>query len=133
MRFYGPTWPLRNGNKDLFAMNEDLKQQINFELKNLLLTSPGENISDMNYGVGLRRFLFEQNAEYVRDSIIDAVSENVLKYMNYIVLRSIEVKSSPEDVDDSSLSLKIVYSIPKRIEQEVFNINVKPETTIGFF
>ena len=87
----------------------------------------------MNYGVGLRRFLFEQNAEYVRDSIIDAVSENVLKYMNYIVLRSIEVKSSPEDVDDSSLSLKIVYSIPKRIEQEVFNINVKPETTIGFF
>ena len=87
-------------------MNEDLKQQINFELKNLLLTSPGENISDMNYGIGLRRFLFEQNIESVRDSVIDAVSENIVKYMNYIVLNSIEVSSSPEDVDNYSLSLK---------------------------
>tara|TARA_R110000851_G_scaffold157088_1_gene299887 strand:+ start:430 stop:831 length:402 start_codon:yes stop_codon:yes gene_type:complete len=133
MSFYGPTWPLTNGNKDLFKMNEDLKQQINFELKNLLLTSPGENISDMNYGIGLRRFLFEQNIESVRDSVIDAVSENIVKYMNYIVLNSIEVSSSPEDVDNYSLSLKIVYSIPKKIEQEVFNINIKPETTTGFF
>ena len=87
----------------------------------------------MNYGIGLRRFLFEQNIESVRDSVIDAVSENIVKYMNYIVLNSIEVSSSPEDVDNYSLSLKIVYSIPKKIEQEVFNINIKPETTTGFF
>jgi len=133
MSFYGPTWPLRNGNEDLFEMNKDLKQQINFELKNLLLTSPGENISDMNYGVGLRRFLFEQNTESARDSVIDAVSENVVKYMSYIVLNSIEVGSSSEDIDGSSLNVRIVYSIPKKIEQEVFNINIKPETTIGFF
>ena len=43
MPLYGPEWPLKSGNKDVWEMYEDLNQQINFYLKNLLMTSPGEN------------------------------------------------------------------------------------------
>ena len=64
MPLFGPKWPLSQGNEDTFKLYDDVKQQINFYLKNLLLTSPGENISDPNYGVGIRQFLFEMNDDY---------------------------------------------------------------------
>ena len=63
MPLFGPKWPLKKGNEDAFEMYDDVKDQISFYLKCLILTSPGENISDPGYGVGLRRFLFEQNLD----------------------------------------------------------------------
>lgn len=66
MPIYGPKWPLRKGNSDLFELNEDLKSQISFELKNLILTSPGENISDANYGVGIRSFVRTKHAIFCK-------------------------------------------------------------------
>tara|TARA_R100001015_G_C4635196_1_gene203999 strand:+ start:10515 stop:10916 length:402 start_codon:yes stop_codon:yes gene_type:complete len=133
MSLYGPSWPLKNGEKDLFQMNDDLKSQIKFELKNLLLTSKGENISNVDYGVGIRRYLFEQNIESTRQSIILNISEQVKKFMPYIRLNKISVTASPTDIDSNSLSIKIDYSIPRKIEQDIFEINVKPETLTGFF
>ena len=42
-------------------------EAVKFNLKNILLTNPGENLSDPEFGVGLRGFLFElettQNAQ----------------------------------------------------------------------
>ena len=133
MSLYGPSWPLKNGEKDLFQMNDDLKSQIKFKLKNLLLTSKGENISNVDYGVGIRRYLFEQNIESTRQSIILNISEQVKKFMPYIRLNKISVTASPTDIDSNSLSIKIDYSIPRKIEQDIFEINVKPETLTGFF
>ena len=56
---YAPLIPLKRSNKDGYEMLTDIKDVVRFHLKNLLLTSPGERISDPSYGVGLRRFLFE--------------------------------------------------------------------------
>ena len=133
MSFYGPSWPLSNGERDLFKMNEDLKSQINFELKNLLMTFPGENISAPDYGVGMRKYIFEQNTNSIRQEIILNVQNQISTYMSYIQLNKIKVTATPEDVDNNTLSVSITYSIPKKIEQEVFNINITPETFIGFF
>ena len=52
MPLYGPKWPLKSGNEDTFEMYKSVEQQISFYLKTLLLTSPGENLSDPVYGIG---------------------------------------------------------------------------------
>jgi phage baseplate assembly protein W len=133
MSFFGPSWPLQNGTEDVFKMNKDLKSQINFELKNLLLTAPGENISDRNYGINIRRYLFEQNIDSTNQLIASSITEQVSKYLNYIILRNIEVSNYDNDADSLALSVSITYSIPRSVEQEVFRLNINTETTVGFF
>lgn len=133
MPLYGPKWPLKSGNEDTFEMYDDVKQQITFYLKNLILTSPGENISDPNYGVGLRRFLFEQNIDSVRGSIASAISSQISVYLPYLIVEDIQIVAEAQDIDDNSMTVRIIYGIPGDVTQQVFELDLNPDTTIGFY
>ena len=133
MPLYGPKWPLSQGNSDTFELYDDVKQQINFYLKNLLLTSPGENLSDPNYGVGLRRYMFEQNLPSVRSSIASAISSQISLYLPYLQVSDIQVGATAQEIDSNTLSVKIIYSIPGDVVQEVFELDMNPDNTIGFY
>tara|TARA_R100001509_G_scaffold164010_1_gene140103 strand:- start:1007 stop:1408 length:402 start_codon:yes stop_codon:yes gene_type:complete len=133
MSFYGPAWPLKNGTDDLFEMNDSLRKEINFYLKNILLTSPGENISDPAYGVGLRRFLFESFEDGTIDLLSGRISTQINKYINFINVSRIVVDNSAANKENSILGLKIIYSIRNQATQEVFELELNPETTIGLY
>jgi phage baseplate assembly protein W len=133
MPLYGPKWPLKSGNADTFEMYDSIDQHIGFYLKNLLLTSPGENISDPSYGVGIRRFIFEQNLDFARSSIESAVSSQISIYLPYLDLVEIETIASSEDVDSNFMTIRITYGIPGDVAQKVFELDLKPATTIGFY
>lgn len=133
MPLYGPEWPLKSGNKDVFEMYEDLNQQINFYLKNLLMTSPGENISDQNYGVGIRQFLFEQNVESIRSSIATRISTQIAIYLSYLSVVDIQVGASSQEIDANSMYVRIIYTVPNDVNQQVFELDLTPDTTIGFY
>jgi phage baseplate assembly protein W len=133
MPLYGPRWPLKKGNEDVFELYDDVNDQISFYLKCLILTSPGENLSDPNYGVGLRRFLFEQNNESTRDSIASAVSRQISRYLPYLNLENVEVGATSADIDMNSMSLRVIYSIPSDATQQIFELDLNSETTIGFY
>lgn len=133
MPLYGPKWPLKNGEKDAFELYDDVKDQISFYLKCLMLTSPGENLSDLNYGVGLRRFLFEQNLPSTRSSIESTVSSQISIYLPYLDVQDIQVGATSADIEENSVSLKITYYIPSDTIQQVFELDLSPDTTIGFY
>ena len=133
MPLYGPKWPLKAGNADTFELYDDINQQIGFYLKNLLLTSPGENISDSDYGVGLRRFMFEPNLPSIRSSIAGAISSQISEYLPYLNVEDIQVNASAKEIDSNSLKIKIIYSIPNNAAQQIFELDLNPDTTIGFY
>ena len=133
MPLYGPKWPLESGNADTFEMYKTVEQQIGFDLKNLLLTSPGENISDPNYGVGIRRFIFEQNIDSVRSSIESEVLSQISIHLSYLAISDVQVLASAADVDNNLMTIRVVYGIPGDVTQKVFELDLKPETTIGFY
>ena len=133
MPLYGPKFPLSAGTRDTFELHDDVKQQINFYLKNLLLTSPGENISAPSYGVGIRRFLFEQNVESTRASIASSIYSQISIYLPYLSVEGIEVGATSQEIDNNSMVIRITYSIPGDVVQEVFELDLAPETTIGFY
>ena len=133
MPLYGPKWPLSQGNNDTFELYDDIKQQISFYLKNLLLTSPGENLSDPNYGVGLRRYMFEQNLSSTRGAIASAISSQMSTYLPYLRVSDIQVGATAQEIDSNTLSVKIIYSIPGDVVQEVFELDMNPDNTIGFY
>ena len=133
MPLYGPKWPLKAGNADTFELYGDINQQISFYLKNLLLTSPGENISDSDYGVGLRRFMFEPNLPSIRSSIAGAISSQISEYLPYLNVEDIQVNASAQEIDSNSLKIKIIYSIPNDAAQQIFELDLNPDTTTGLY
>jgi phage baseplate assembly protein W len=132
MPLYGPKWPLKSGNKDTFEIYDDVKDQISFYLKNLILTSPGENISDANYGVGIRSFLFEQNTPSARSRVTSRIATQISIYLPFISIENIEVSSGSQELDNQ-LMVKIIYGIPGDVIQKVFELDLSPDTTIGFY
>jgi phage baseplate assembly protein W len=133
MPLFGPRWPLKKGNEDVFEMYDDVKDQISFYLKCLLLTSPGENLSDPNYGVGIRQYLFEQNLGGTRDSLASAVSSQISQYLPYLDLQDVEVRANSAEIESSTMTLRITYYIPSDVTQQIFELDLNPETTIGFY
>ena len=133
MSFYSPSWPLKKGNEDTYERYDTIKKQINFFLKNLLLTSPGENISDPRYGVGLYSFLFEPNIFSSYSNVISAISSQISRYIPYIVVSDISVSEDPENVDSNLMSIKIVYNIVEDAENMIFELEVSNNSTMVLY
>jgi len=124
MSIYGPQWPLSSGERDLFKMHESAMDQAKFELKNLILTSPGENLSDPNYGVGLRNYIFEMNTRSVAHEIRSSIQNQIRFYMPSINLVSVNVNRDSEMVDSYELGVSISFTGPRSTNIETLDINL---------
>ena len=133
MSFYSPSWPLKRGIEDTYETYKDLKSQINFYLKNLLLTSPGENISDLSYGVGLYSFLFEPATQATYSRISSAISTQISSYLPFIVVSEIIVDDDLENIDSNFMRIKIVYTIVEDSETMVFDLELNGSSTMGLY
>ena len=91
-----PLLPLRSSRFHLIQTYEDLVLQ---NLKMLILTSPGERMMDVNFGVGLKRFLFERNDQATYQAIISKVTEQVGQYMPFVELQKIDFTTPENDPD----------------------------------
>jgi len=91
-----PLLPLRSSRFNLIQTYEDLVTQ---NLKMLILTSPGERVMDVNFGVGLKRFLFERNDQSTYQAIISKVTEQVGQYMPFVELQKIDFTTPENDPD----------------------------------
>jgi phage baseplate assembly protein W len=65
----GVAFPLDSVN--MFKGTTTVKEQVKSNLINLLLTEPGERVNEPNFGVGLKKLLFEQspNVEVLKEKI----------------------------------------------------------------
>ena len=123
MTIYGPAWPLKKGENDVFELYTKTSQQAAFELKNLILTNPGENLSDFNYGVGLRRFLFDQNSRSTRSLIENRIVSQVSRYISLVTLIEVRVVSDSDMIDSGETRIKIRYSVAGELEVQDLEID----------
>ena len=60
---FSPVIPLQKNDEDgFYVLTKTLAQNIKQNIKNLMLTSPGERVMISDFGVGLRNFLFQNNS-----------------------------------------------------------------------
>ena len=64
-----PKLPLVRDSNDGFALTKNLKEVAAQNFKMLILTNPGERIMDVNFGVGILGYLFENNSPETYDQI----------------------------------------------------------------
>ena len=114
-----PKLPLNFDNLNLYESTEDIIEITRFHVKNIVLTNPGEKISDPNFGVGIRRYLFENMTGSTNSSIRGRVYGQLSRYTPHIEILSLEVQPSEEDnLLVFNLSYYISYQCRKPMDLE---------------
>ena len=98
----GVALPLDDVN--IFKGTQTVKEQVKSNLINLLLTEAGERVNEPNFGVGLKKLLFEQGIN--TDELNERINNQIVFYIPEISLIDTSVKF--ED-DEHKLFITISY------------------------
>mgnify|MGYP003676978594 FL=1 len=79
-----PLLPLSRDAINGYTLITDYKTLVKQNFKNLMFTIPGERIMDINFGIGLKRFLFEMDNPNLYGKISGRITQQVGKYLPYI-------------------------------------------------
>ena len=90
----GVRFPLNNVN--IFKGTTTVTEQVKSNLINLLLTEQGERVNEPDFGVGLKRLLFEQNIN--KENLEEKINFQIGFYIPEITLMSVSVGS----IDDKN-------------------------------
>ena len=106
--YIGLSFPLRRDKFQDFAMTKNSLQQAEHNLKNLLLTYPGERVGQPTFGSRLRELCFEQIDDTLPQRIEEEVKKAVTNWLPYINL--IEVATLTEEGDKNKIFVRVKYS-----------------------
>mgnify|MGYP002624669874 CR=1 FL=1 len=65
MASYSVRLPITLDDTDGFGMIKDIQEMIRQNLKRLILRKAGERVMDPNFGVGMKKIIFQTNYENV--------------------------------------------------------------------
>jgi len=93
----------------------------------LLLTSPGEKIMDLEFGVGLRRFLFEPLTRSTLGSLETRIRSQIAKYLPFIKITELSFTSPLDsvsnalitDMDENTIAIKMSYTYGRGVVDEI--------------
>ena len=117
-----PKFPLKFKEKLGFEDVKDIKELVNFHLTNLLLTNPGEKISDPNYGVGIRQMLFENMTPGLINLWNDKITTGIDDYITYINVSGVAITPFYEL---NKISIKIQYNLLNDTVQQILELDLQ--------
>lgn len=103
-----PLLPISRDERYGVSAHTSIIENAKQNLKNLILTNPGERI-DPDYGVGLKRFIFENITEDTLDNIKNKINSQIKRYLSYIILSKIDVK--PSEISENGIVINILFSV----------------------
>ena len=108
-----PKLPLVRDTLDGYKLITGYEELVKQNFRNLVLTIPGERVMDLDFGIGLKKYLFEMDNPGLHGKISGKISQQVEKYLPYINIVDIKFDSSTIDdsLDPHYLSNTIEYII----------------------
>ena len=76
-KYIGLSFPLRAGGNQDFQMTKTSLEQAQHNIRNLILTYPGERVNQPEFGCRLRDLLFEQYTEDLTERIKQEIQEAI--------------------------------------------------------
>lgn len=119
---YTVKWPLEFNSENSGFKTVDqsnIKEVAIFNLKNILLTVPGERIMFPDFGVGIKEYLFDQSSFVNVNQLESNIRNQVNTWAPYILIENIDF-----NIEENSLSLAIKYSVPSAEISDVLNIEI---------
>jgi|TARA_R110002126_G_scaffold68293_7_gene172906 uncharacterized protein len=96
-----------------FRLNKNIGQTVKQNFKNLLLTSPGERIMIPDFGVGLKRLLFENIDPRLREKVIVSINEQTRRFMPFVVIEDVRFAPVTDALgeDTNRVAISINYNL----------------------
>tara|TARA_R110002020_G_scaffold395617_4_gene605658 strand:+ start:671 stop:1039 length:369 start_codon:yes stop_codon:yes gene_type:complete len=110
MASIGVALPLTKNDIDGFTMLKKVADAAKQNLKMLLLTIPGERVMDSDYGVGLKKYLFNNFTQETYSEIDSKIRQQIAIYMPAIQIS--EIRFSDSEQDTNKLAVSISYYLP---------------------
>ena len=122
-----PKTPLKLDQFELYESTEEIKEVIKFHIKNIVLTNPGEKISDANFGVGIRAYLFENLTQNTAATIDSRIRRQIARYAPDVDILSIQI--DPFE-DEKTMGFKLSYYIPIINKSDILSFSITNSTAI---
>ena len=116
-----------------YSLHKNLKESVKQNLKMLLLTIPGERVMDPNFGVGLLKFLFENDTQDLRSKLHERIRNQVNTYLPFLKVRE-TISPTLESSGNSSarqINITINYYIEPIAESDILNITLTDASSEG--
>tara|TARA_R110000824_G_scaffold170505_1_gene347891 strand:- start:2060 stop:2437 length:378 start_codon:yes stop_codon:yes gene_type:complete len=97
---------------------DDIISAIRFNLKNIILTNPGERVMNANFGAGILQMLFDNAMTDVESRMRTAILDQVRQYAPYASVNDLKINYDGEN----SLTVSITYSVPELDVNDYFDI-----------
>ncbi len=114
--------PITRDVVDGFEMIDDFESLIRQNLKMLVLTAPGERVMEPEFGVGVRKYLFENFTNTTASRISSKIREQVRIYMPAVKISNITVDTSSQDTNTLAVILK--YSVAGITTNDLLQITI---------
>tara|TARA_B100000287_G_scaffold256332_1_gene240954 strand:+ start:130 stop:537 length:408 start_codon:yes stop_codon:yes gene_type:complete len=119
-KYVGIEFPLDYSPNGFFYQTKTILQQSKSNLRNLLLTTPGERIFQPEFGSQLKFIVFEQG-EDIPDRIEEAVRSAVDMHLPYIDINNVFTIQ-----DKNLVEISVEYSVPLNPDTiEVLNFDFR--------
>jgi hypothetical protein len=112
---YGAPYPIKSTSLGYLPSITNMSVLL-ADLKQLILTNPGERVMLPSFGTPLKQYLFQQNDLSTRSQIVSAINTSINKWDPRIIINSINVYSG-----DEYYNMNNVSGTQRNISQEELN------------
>ena len=105
-----------------FRSTYSFKDQLKYNLVNLLLTNKGERIFNPNFGTDIRKQLFNQIEEDTYNVLIDDIRNTIELYIPQVTIEKLEAIPS---YDQHIITINLTYRINISNEKDTITINLE--------
>ena len=131
VRFLGLQYPLVKTAKGIFAQKSSI-DQIRCDLLQLLLTNPKERVMMPDYGIPLRKYIFEQLDTSLLIELRQAIIDAIQLWEPRVEIKEVTVTQGDDNNDDgNSVYISIDFYDPgdiSKVENLVLEVPLSGET-----
>ena len=120
-KYVGIEFPLGHSPEGFFYKTKTVLQQSKANLRNLLLTTPGERIFQPEFGSQLKSIVFEQGQD-IPNRVEEAIRSAADRFLSYINIENVFTTQQ-----DNTLNVSIEFSVslnPDTIEVLNFDFRI---------
>jgi phage baseplate assembly protein W len=114
-----------------YGLTKTVVEAISQNLKNLIMTNPGERMMDPDFGVGIRQYLFELEDYGTQTEISSKIRQQVGKYLSAVKILDIRFtlgSSYKQDAvsiaESNSLYMHLLYKISSSDTPSVLSLPI---------
>jgi phage baseplate assembly protein W len=96
--------------------------QVKANIKNLVLTNPGERFYHPNFGIGIQGLLFENITPAIIKEVHEAIYNQIKLWLPYVTIKAVDIDT--DHIDMNELKVKLDYT--------VFNNDMDLQTVVIF-